>query len=60
MTASGFAMSEKRARHYVDGYRLIRPGTDLVATEYCAGGRCVQMAGEGREVGERLKGGRDG
>ncbi|WP_455155888.1 hypothetical protein [Sphingomonas zeae] len=60
MTASGFAMSEKRARHYVDGYRLIRPGTDLVATEYCAGGRCVQLGGDGPVVREWLKGGWDG
>ncbi len=58
MTASGFAMSEKRVG--ADGYRVIRPGTDLVATEYCAGGRCVQMAGDSPEVRERLKGGRDG
>ncbi|CAM3239808.1 hypothetical protein GGR45_003123 [Sphingomonas zeae] len=58
MTASGFAMSERRVG--ADGYRVIRPGTPLVATEYCTGGRCVQMAGEGPEVREKLKGGRDG
>lgn len=58
MTASGFAMSEKRVG--ADGYRVIRPGTREVATEYCAGGRCVQMAGDSAEVREKLKGGRDG
>ena len=50
MTASGFAMSEKRVRHYVDGFRIIRPGTPLVATEYRApDGRTTQMAGEGQK-----------
>ena len=60
MTASGFAMSEKRAGVYKDGFRIIRPGTPLVATEYYAGGRCVQMAGDSAEVRQKLKGGRDG
>lgn len=58
MTASGFAMSEKRARHYVDGFRVIRPGTQQVATEYRApDGRTTQMAGEGDDVREKLRGG---
>jgi hypothetical protein len=62
MTASGFAMSEKRAVRYDDaGFRVIRPGTPQVATEYrAANGRTTQMAGEGDEVRERLRGGRDG
>lgn len=61
MTASGFAMSEKRARHYVDGFRIIRPGTPQVATEYrVPDGRTTQMAGDTPEVRERLRGGRDG
>lgn len=62
MTASGFAMSEKRAFRYDDaGFRLVRAGTLLVATEYRApDGRTTQMAGEGPEVRERLRGGRDG
>ena len=62
MTASGFAMSEKRAVRYDDaGFRVIREGTLLVATEYRApDGRTTQMAGEGPEVREMLRGGRDG
>lgn len=62
MTASGFAMSEKRAVRYDDaGFRVIRQGTLLVATEYRApDGRTTQMAGEGDDVRERLRGGRDG
>lgn len=59
MNDSGFAMSEKRARVYDAGFKIIRPGTREVATEYCAGGRCVQMAGDSPEVRERLKGGRE-
>lgn len=62
MTASGFAMSEKRAVRYDDaGFRLVRAGTPQVATEYRApDGRTTQMAGEGDDVRERLRGGRDG
>ncbi|WP_394659935.1 hypothetical protein [uncultured Novosphingobium sp.] len=62
MTASGFAMSEKRAVRYDDaGFRVIRAGTEHVATEYRApDGRTTQMAGEGEDVREMLRGGRDG
>ncbi len=61
MTASGFAMSEKRARVYTDGFRIIRAGTPQVATEYRApDGRTTQMAGDTPEVREMLRGGRDG
>lgn len=62
MTASGFAMSEKRVVRYDDaGFRVIRKGTPQVATEYRApDGRTTQMAGEGDDVRERLRGGRDG
>lgn len=61
MTASGFAMSEKRARVYEGGYRVIRAGTPQVATEYRApDGRTTQMAGDTPDVREMLKGGRDG
>lgn len=60
MTASGFAMSE-RERVYTDGFRIIRPGTPMVATEYRASdGRTTQMAGDTPEVREMLRGGRDG
>ena len=61
MTASGFAMSEKRAVRYdAGGFRVIRAGTLLVATEYRApDGRTTQMAGEGDDVRERLRGGRE-
>ena len=62
MTASGFAMSERRAVRYDDaGFRVIRQGTPQVATEYRApDGRTTQMAGEGDHVREILRGGRDG
>ncbi len=62
MTASGFAMSEKRAVRYDDaGFRVVRAGTLLVATEYRApDGRTTQMAGDTPEVREMLRGGRDG
>ncbi len=60
MTASGFAMSEKRARHYVDGFRIIRAGTPQVATEYRApDGRTWQLGGDTPDVRERLRGGRE-
>lgn len=58
MTASGFAMSEKRARVYTDGFRIIRAGTPQVATEYRApDGRTTQMAGDTPDVREMLRGG---
>lgn len=60
MTASGFAMSEKRVRVYADGFRIIRAGTPQVATEYRApDGRTTQMAGDTPDVREMLRGGRE-
>lgn len=45
-------------RHYTPaGYRTIRAGTNLVATEYRrADGSTVQMAGQGDEVEAILRG----
>lgn len=62
MTASGFAMSEKRARVYTDDFYVIRAGTPLAATEYRdpVTGRTTQMPGDTPEVREILRGGRDG
>lgn len=61
MTASGFAMSERARRYDAAGFRIIRPGTPQVATEYRApDGRTTQMAGDTPEVREQLRGGRDG
>lgn len=63
MTASSFAMSEKRAVRYDNaGFRVIRAGTLLVATEYRdpVTGRTTQMPGDTPDVRERLRGGRDG
>jgi len=62
MTASGFAMSEKRAVRYDDaGFRVIRGGTPLAATEYRdpVTGRTWQLGGDTPEVRERLRGGRE-
>lgn len=44
-------------RHYTPaGYRTIRAGTNLVATEYRrADGSTVQMAGQGDEVERALR-----
>ena len=60
MTASGFAMSERAVRYDDAGFRVIREGTLLVATEYRApDGRTTQMPGDTPEVRERLRGGRE-